>query len=55
MAVGHYIGDKGRVIERRRNKKSGGSIEEEKNYFQMDEGANLLLFVHTPYFSLVLF
>lgn len=37
MAVGHHIGEKGRVVERRRYKNAGGAIEEEKNYFHMGE------------------
>lgn len=37
MAVGHHIGEKGRVIERRRNVRHGGAIEEEKNFYHIGE------------------
>ncbi|XP_077967737.1 myeloid leukemia factor 1-like [Styela clava] len=37
MSIGHHLGERGKVIERRRNIKKGGALEEEKNYFHMGE------------------
>lgn len=38
MSIGHHIGDRGHVIEKRRDKNSGGRIVEQQEFIGLKEG-----------------
>lgn len=52
VAVGHHIGERGHVIERQRNRRTGDQ-EENQEFINLDEGQGLCLIqlcIYKPFF-----